>query len=229
MNLDFLERLRTYEADLVVPLLSKGSFLLEIGSGTGWQAKVFSERGFQVEALDLEGGPYSSHCVFPVGKFDGVNIPFPDKTFDFVFSSSVLEHVLDLLALDAEIKRVLKPDGIAVHILPSPIWRIWTSIVYYLKMITEPWVLLKEPFPPRHGEKGNAFSEIYYFSSHYWSKSFKEMRWKLKKNYPNQLFYTGHMILNSKLSIPVRRTLSRILGSVCRIYFLKKTDHDTAE
>jgi SAM-dependent methyltransferase len=47
------------------------------------------------------------------------NLPFLDATYDFVFASHVLEHVPDDRKAIAEIRRVLKPGGLAI--LPVPI------------------------------------------------------------------------------------------------------------
>jgi SAM-dependent methyltransferase len=49
-------------------------------------------------------------------------IPWPDETFDFVFATSVFEHVTDQELAYAEIHRVLKPGGSFLNIFPSK-WR----------------------------------------------------------------------------------------------------------
>ncbi len=46
-------------------------------------------------------------------------LPFADQTYDFVFASHVLEHVPDDIKAISEIRRILKPNGIAV--LPVPL------------------------------------------------------------------------------------------------------------
>jgi predicted SAM-dependent methyltransferase len=47
------------------------------------------------------------------------NLPFEDNTYDFVFASHVLEHIQDDEKAITEIRRVLKPEGVAI--LPVPI------------------------------------------------------------------------------------------------------------
>lgn len=47
------------------------------------------------------------------------NLPFADQSYDFIFASHVLEHVKNDYQAIAEIRRILKPKGIAV--LPVPI------------------------------------------------------------------------------------------------------------
>ena len=49
-------------------------------------------------------------------------VPWPDDTFDFVFATSVFEHVMDQEVAYAEIHRVLRPGGAFLNIFPSK-WR----------------------------------------------------------------------------------------------------------
>lgn len=57
-----------------------------------------------------------------VEKIDMLQIPYPDKYFDFVIANHVLEHVNDDLAGLSEIRRVLKVGGYAILQTPfSPI------------------------------------------------------------------------------------------------------------
>ncbi|NCU88268.1 MAG: SAM-dependent methyltransferase [Proteobacteria bacterium] len=51
-------------------------------------------------------------------QFDIQKIPYPDHSFDLVFASHVLEYVEDDRQAIAEIKRVLRPGGLAM--LPVP-------------------------------------------------------------------------------------------------------------
>lgn len=50
---------------------------------------------------------------------DLTELPFPDRSCDFIFASHILEHIQDDEKAISEIARVLKPGGIAV--LPVPI------------------------------------------------------------------------------------------------------------
>ena len=52
-------------------------------------------------------------------KVDIQKLPFVDATYDFVFASHVLEHIKDDEKALFEIRRILKPNGIAV--LPVPL------------------------------------------------------------------------------------------------------------
>jgi SAM-dependent methyltransferase len=247
-----LINIREYELGLVLPLIPARAKVLEIGAGAGWQAKKLHDQGFEVEAIDIEGNPYAADQAWTVRQYDGSHIPYPDDYFDVAFSSNVLEHVVNEEQLQSEIKRVLKSDGIAIHILPTGSWRFWTSGTYYLyalKVISngiygkatnpEPksgdsrnnseWhrnresrSLLEKLFPPRHGEDGNSFSELYLFSRWRWLGLFRKTGWRISRYFPNRLFYTGYCIAGVKLPIRVRHVMSYILGSSCIIYVLTK-------
>jgi ubiquinone/menaquinone biosynthesis C-methylase UbiE len=128
---DHMRECRAYELTQVLPWLNPGSRVLEIGAGAGWQAKELAEQGFLVEAIDLETSTYADRRVYPVKHYDGHNIPFPDGTFDVVFSAHVLEYVERPEDWLDETARVLKSSGTAVHILPSASCRFWSLATYY--------------------------------------------------------------------------------------------------
>jgi SAM-dependent methyltransferase len=58
-------------------------------------------------------------------KEDICNMTFADETFDLVWCSHILEHVTDDLKAMREIRRVLKPNGVAV--IQVPVWGAKTS------------------------------------------------------------------------------------------------------
>jgi SAM-dependent methyltransferase len=49
-------------------------------------------------------------------------LPFDDNAFEFVYSTSVMEHVLDPGRALAEIARVLRSGGLSIHVFPAR-WR----------------------------------------------------------------------------------------------------------
>ncbi|HEX9917956.1 MAG TPA: class I SAM-dependent methyltransferase [Pyrinomonadaceae bacterium] len=126
-----LEQLRRAELEVLKGWLRPDMRILEIGGGSGFQASVVSSWGYELRSIDLPERPFPPPYLYPVADYDGVNIPAPDASFDLIFSSNVLEHVAHLPPLFAEMRRVLKPDGRAVHILPTPAWRFWTCLTHY--------------------------------------------------------------------------------------------------
>ncbi len=72
----------------------------------------FSQRFGRYETADL-------HMKGVDHTVDLQQLPFADKTYDFVYASHVLEHIPDDEKALAEIRRILKPNGIAI--LPVPL------------------------------------------------------------------------------------------------------------
>jgi SAM-dependent methyltransferase len=250
MDHDFLRRIREYELERILALVPSRSSILEIGAGAGWQARALSESGHRVEAIDIAESSYVPDRVWPVRDYDGANIPFPDEQFDVVFSSNVLEHIPHVDSFQKEIQRVLKPGGIAVHCLPTPTWRLWTTLAHYVAVplrvlgrltggdagpavpsdrraatpaTHRPIDLVRMALAAdRHGERGNVITETWWFSRHRWLSLFRASGWAVRAHYPTWLFYTGYLLSGPMLDVPARHRLSRILGSSCRIYVLEK-------
>jgi ubiquinone/menaquinone biosynthesis C-methylase UbiE len=57
------------------------------------------------------------------------HIPFPDMYFDLIISDQVFEHVQDQEKVFREIYRVLKRDGVSVHVIPGK-WQIIEQHMY---------------------------------------------------------------------------------------------------
>jgi SAM-dependent methyltransferase len=161
------EALRLAEIQDAIELLRRhgrlSGELLEIGAGTGWQARALSEAGFRVKAIDLPAdSAVSGHARnrhWPIRDYDGTHIPYPDESFDIIYSSNVLEHVADLDALTDEMKRVLRPDGVALHLLPNPQWRILSLATYYPGQTVDLLRYLKKhALPPVERSNGNELS-----------------------------------------------------------------------
>jgi SAM-dependent methyltransferase len=138
-----LEQIRTVELTEVIRYLPPGQEILEIGAGSGWQSKILTDNGFKVSAIDIQASYYESQRIWPVTIYDGRDIPFANGSFDIVFSSNVLEHVAHIEAFQQEIQRVLKPNGHAIHLIPTPSWRFWTTLALY------PHIVKKSAFKAR--------------------------------------------------------------------------------
>ena len=114
---------RQREVDMLAALLPEQGRMLEIGGGTGWQARLRRDRGLAVTSVDLRGRDRRAehHRVI---EYDGVELPLRTAAFDCVWSSNVLEHVEDLAPLLQEVARVTRPGGVAIHVVPTPTWRV---------------------------------------------------------------------------------------------------------
>ena len=242
-----LEQLRRAEIELVRDWFKPGMRVLEIGGGNGFQANILSSWGCEVHSIDLPSEATEQKRYYPVQDYDGKHIPVPSAGFDLVFSSNVLEHIQPVSDILAETHRILKSDGMAVHILPTPSWRFWTSLTHYLFLVKHLVLMMRGPrrkeqelpvrntirkrglglvikralFAGPHGEYPNALSELYFFSRNRWLELFQASGFDPVMVASNGLFYTGYDIFPS-LPLTPRRRLARVLGSACHIFVLRK-------
>lgn len=100
--------------------------LLEVGCGTGAQAKWLGEHGFMVDAVDSSantlrranvGNPLPHAVRFY--HISVLNLTFKDDWYDGVVDVCCLQHVDDLAAALKQIWRVLKPGGALFSIFAS--------------------------------------------------------------------------------------------------------------
>lgn len=241
-----LFELRSAEFNCVKHYFRPGIRALDIGGGSGFQASLIESLGTDVKSIDVARS-VGQQAFFLVEIYDGHTIPSSDATFDVVFSSNVLEHVRDIDVMMAEIRRVLKADGVTIHVLPTPAWRFWTSVAHYAYLAvrilgmrrpvsggyvpslgekmqrsglwgTAKRILLAGP----HGEYPSAISELWYFSKARWLEVFRRNGFQIMHSSPTGIFYTGYSVIPA-LSIDVRQKLAKILGSSTYIYVLRKT------
>ena len=95
--------------------------LLDLGCGVGQYSKYFYDKGFSVTSADISERALS----YLAERYEGIDtvrvdmtepLPFAEKSFDVVFANLSIHFFSesDTRSLIAEIKRVLKDDGIFV-------------------------------------------------------------------------------------------------------------------
>ena len=115
--------------------------ILDVGGGNGYQAKKISDLGYSIKSIDI-----SSHekIYFNVEKIDVTQLPFPDKSFNVILTSLVLQHIEDLELGFKEMNRVLSDDGILIHLVPTSYWSLFTNFWHYCLI---PKYLIKSNIP----------------------------------------------------------------------------------
>jgi SAM-dependent methyltransferase len=97
-----------------------GKRVLEIGLGQGADSESLIRRGAAWSGLDLTAESVErvrTRLTLRDLPFEQLrqgsvlDLPFPDGTFDMVFSHGVLHHVPEIRQAEKEIRRVLKPGG----------------------------------------------------------------------------------------------------------------------
>ena len=104
-----------------------GKRVLDYGCGHGMAAVVLARRGASVAGIDVSKGyleearrrATANEVVAEFIQADAEMLPFPDASFDAIWGSAILHH-LDIQRAGREIKRILKPGGMAVFCEP---WR----------------------------------------------------------------------------------------------------------
>jgi ubiquinone/menaquinone biosynthesis C-methylase UbiE len=118
-----------------------GKRLLEIGSGAGAHSAMFARRGAIVTSVDLTAvraqstqakfdllGTDAASCLAAQG--DGERLPFPDGSFDIVYSNGVLHHTNDTVAAIREVHRVLKSGGqFVIMLYCKDSWHYWINLL----------------------------------------------------------------------------------------------------
>jgi len=248
-SIAWINHIRTREIEILLKRLPRlGGDLLEIGGGSGHQASLMAKRGLRVVSLDVPSSGYREQRVFDVLDYDGVHIPFPDASFDVVFSSNVLEHVVELDRLEAEMLRVLRADGRAIHIVPTHRWRLSTWLTHYPGLLALIWrrarrgsrrdvlpggreprtgadwvsLLRQAVVPARHGERGTVFTEYAHFHPRRWSAHFEGAGWRIVDSFDLGLFYTGNLLAWRHLPITLRERLGHLVGGVTQCFVLEK-------
>lgn len=117
--------------------------LLDFGCGRGVLVDRLCESGVNAFGCDVD--PYwegEKPRLRPIQRFP-YRIPFDDASIDMVISTSVLEHAQNPRELFQEIRRVLKPGGVSMHIYPGK-WYLPSEPHIYVPLVNFLW-----PWRPR--------------------------------------------------------------------------------
>ena len=85
--------------------------------------------------------------------------------------------------------------------------------------------LLAPFFPTRHGEAGNAVSELWLFHPRRWRRHFRASGFDIVRDEPMGLYYTGHLVLGDRRSLAQRRQMADRYGSACHLFVLGVSPH----
>lgn len=103
----------------------KGKKVLDIASGEGYGSNLLSKSAQEVVGVDIsqiavdhaQKNYSSKNLSFQVGSV--LDIPCEPEVFDVVVSFETIEHISDHRKMIAEIKRVVKPDGLLIISTPE--------------------------------------------------------------------------------------------------------------
>ena len=104
-------------------IIPQSSSILDIGCGPGSITRGFAKLAPKAHVIGVDISEAQVQLATELSEshqlknltFQQANIlklPFPDASFDFIFAQTVLAHVSELKTAFAEVKRVLKPNGV---------------------------------------------------------------------------------------------------------------------
>lgn len=210
--LEYLHRQRKREIETVFSKCPEKIFpvALELGAGDGFQSKLLSRYVSKLIATDynpdiLKNVPTPS-IEYRLGDAEKVGETFNEKNFDLIFSSSLLEHLPSPNKALKGIHKILKDEGITIHIIPTPFWKLGHLLLHIPNLaLTFPKLLAKSAgtgkrrnnnpkttrikrsilsrilIPKPHGASQSNIQEFYAFSSRRWEKELNAAGLKLVK------------------------------------------------
>ncbi len=106
--------------------------ILDVGCGLGMYTDAFLRYSNEVYGIEIEHDRAMEAIprARGIAQAIGESLPFPDCTFDVVFSHEVLEHVSDDRRAMVEMARVTRRGGYVVIFAPNRLWP-WETHGFY--------------------------------------------------------------------------------------------------
>jgi ubiquinone/menaquinone biosynthesis C-methylase UbiE len=159
-------RSATRDAAFLVPHLRPGMRLLDVGSGPGSITLGLADivAPGEVVGVDIQLAQVERSCSLAAARGmtnvrfqtgDIYALPFPDGSFEAAFANGVLMHLAEPLRALAELRRVLRPGGVAALRDPD----FGTSIYAPVTPLLQRWLAVRaqvrlhnggDPFRARH-------------------------------------------------------------------------------
>src|SRR3989344_45334 len=93
---------------------AQGKTALDVGCRDGYFSEILKNYCYRVTSIDIEK-------AYPDGQIIDANhpLPFADNTFDLIWCSEVIEHLINPQITISEFRRVLKPNGLVILTTPN--------------------------------------------------------------------------------------------------------------
>lgn len=108
----------------IVSRICSGAKILDVGCASGYLARELKEKKCTVVGIEINkemAAMASNYCdkVIVTDVEEAVELPIPEKEFDFIILSDVLEHLRRPDLVITKLKRYLAPDGLVIASIPN--------------------------------------------------------------------------------------------------------------
>lgn len=105
--------------------IKSGTRVLDYGCGSGFIVGQLQTRGYDACGTDIsrEAIEYgTSQGIKNLHSTNGIEVDFPDESFDLILAMDVVEHIKDDNLVIKELERLLKPNGHLIITVPAYQW-----------------------------------------------------------------------------------------------------------
>lgn len=121
-----------------------GLAVLDFGCGRGDLVRALRDLGLNAWGCDFSASLGADEYLSPItaGPY---RLPYPDAAFDLVISTAVFEHAQRTEECMAEICRVLRPGGVAMHLFAGK-WHLPVEPHIHVPLVNWFWPLAQRPW-----------------------------------------------------------------------------------
>ena len=140
--LSYIHNLRSREIRITFGRCSPNTFEegLELGAGDGFQSTLLQKYISRLICTDLNSDRLIKNDIDKIQYLtcdaEEVDKYFSEKRFDIIFSSNLFEHLPNPDKCLKGIHKILKEQGVIIHIMPNPFWKLCQIIMFYPNLLS---------------------------------------------------------------------------------------------